>query len=1189
MANSVRFRILVASAALLALTASHPRTSVADTRLTAWRSGGRAERSILPAGAHEVGAISSQGVLESRVVYDDDVPRRFIVQFTAPPLVAARREKLNLAAVRDPDQRFRADLPGIEASLRASKSVSAASIALGRRLEISFNGEAITASADAVQLLKKLPYVANVFPDDTVRASGTLDQDAHQIRVDSLRVLTGATGAGIVVSIIDTGIDYTHPALGGCFGPGCRVIGGYDFYFSDNDPMDDHGHGTHCAGIAGASGGGLTGMAPGVSFLAYKVLGPQGIGSTSDVIAAIDRSLDPNQDLDLSDRADVISMSLGTQGGNSNDAASQAVDQAVDAGAVCVVAAGNSGAYYRIWSPGTARRAITVGAVNDADAIASFSSRGPATPDYDIKPDVVAPGVGTISTWPGGGTKSLSGTSMATPHVAGVAALLRERHPDWTADRVKRAILAGALDVGRDPFTQGSGRVEATAADSSDLEAQPASLNFGLSPISATVWSTVRGLTLYNESANSRSITFGVASNLPAGSTIDVVPSSLSLAPGESTSVQVTMTLDHAPAASPSPFAFWGTLLVNAPDRSVRVPFGVIRSAQLSIAVDVPSAFVVVHNRSTFSLSYAGTSSVPAQLLIPTGTYDIVAAMGVDRYVVREGIVVTDSQSVSLSASEAIYPLQEVLVDQGGHTGHSDIALRVLRYTATGAGLFTFIFGLPATPYMSPVSTAYAWEWQRHNSDFSDIQYLYRGFRRGISGPVTFQNAPSDLKHLTLHWHPGAGIAGLATYFYMSDGPVGQPFGSGFAVSSFSSMTNAGALTAPFDQSFYYMRPPDPDYQYRSFYIEAYPYDGFNLPDGEPDLATPYVLTEPGQPVSGYVLGNADHPVMTLSSDPVYLGYTPPCWFGGFKNRPDSLWMTAAVGAGNWLFLTQQGDWRDHTLLPYELHRNGVLVESGTIPSFGQVPRASASFIRSIVPGSYSLTISDDRYAIAGAQGSAQVVASFNTTLSDPNPPIMTELSIQHLGVPFESGFLFNPLYVRMHVEDAVALASVTLEYQQPSDPSWHPLSLTESAGTYSTSLSPSAQGRFGLRITARDASGNQFVYTLQPAFQLGSVTAVEPPAPSKLQTFELALDRITPNPGRGGFVVSFTLANSRPARLEVLDIAGRVVHGRAVETLGPGPQRADLRSARRWSPGVYWVRLSSEGRVLTRKACVIE
>ena len=167
------------------------------------------------------------------------------------------------------------------------------------------------------------------------------------------------------------------------------------------------------------------------------------------------------------DGARVISMSLGGSG-DPDDPMSQAVDSATAAGVAVVIAAGNSGPSERsIGSPGTARSAITVGASDKSDAMAGFSSRGPVVwPGGAIlKPDIVAPGVAICSTrwgtaWPGhdcidSNHSSLSGTSMATPHVAGVAALLLQLHPLWTPAQVKTALRDTALDLAQPATTQG--------------------------------------------------------------------------------------------------------------------------------------------------------------------------------------------------------------------------------------------------------------------------------------------------------------------------------------------------------------------------------------------------------------------------------------------------------------------------------------------------------------------------------------------------------------------------------------------------------------------------------------------------------------------------------------------------------------------------------------------------------------
>ena len=343
-----------------------------------------------------------------------------------------------------------------------------------REFKNTFNGFSLDIDANEIDRLKDIPEIDKIYLN--YKVASNLIESVPLIQADKVWNL-GYTGKDITVAVIDTGIDYTHPDLGGCFGEGCKVVDGYDFVNDDDNPMDDQGHGTHVAGIVsayGSYGTNIKGVAPESSLVAYKVLNQYGSGYLDNIIAAIERAVDPNQDGNFEDHYDIISMSLGRSFGSPDDPDGIAVDNAVDAGVTVVIAAGNSGpSYGTIGCPGCARKAITIGASDKQDQIAEFSSRGP-TSIYSLKPDVLAPGVNICSSeWDDAWEDrkciddkhiAISGTSMATPMVAGAVALIKQSHPDWSPEEIKYAIRNTALDLGYDFRTQGYGRIDALKA-----------------------------------------------------------------------------------------------------------------------------------------------------------------------------------------------------------------------------------------------------------------------------------------------------------------------------------------------------------------------------------------------------------------------------------------------------------------------------------------------------------------------------------------------------------------------------------------------------------------------------------------------------------------------------------------------------------------------------------------------------
>lgn len=256
------------------------------------------------------------------------------------------------------------------------------------------------------------------------------------------------TGRGVNVGVIDSGIDAHHPDLAG------KVVAFRDFWVVPRQaPYDDGGHGTHVAGtIAGGNASGVQiGVAPEAKLTVAKIFGPTGGATISAILQAMDWMADPDGDPNTNDAPALVSNSWGggfTYGDIDpiNDVLCRAVDNWVKLGILPVFAAGNAGpSATTVGLPGACPSSFTVGATDINHSVAVFSSRGPALwkSGSVIKPDISAPGVDVRSAVPGGTYRVWSGTSMATPHVAGLAALIYQAYPGASIDAVTSAILSG--------------------------------------------------------------------------------------------------------------------------------------------------------------------------------------------------------------------------------------------------------------------------------------------------------------------------------------------------------------------------------------------------------------------------------------------------------------------------------------------------------------------------------------------------------------------------------------------------------------------------------------------------------------------------------------------------------------------------------------------------------------------------
>lgn len=478
-----------------------------------------------------------------------------------------------------------------------------------------FNGLAMKGPPEKLTRLSSLDFVKAIHPVRDYKINETSTNTSPIISMDDIKDMeqvdavtpdllndTSYTGKGVKVGVIDTGIDYDHPDLQK------NYQGGYDLVDLDDDPMEtkpEQGipthHGSHVAGIIAGSGT-LTGVAPEADIYSYRALGPGGVGSSVQIIAAMEQA--------VQDGVDVINLSLGNDINGPDYPTSAAVNKAIELGLFVVIANGNSGpGDWTVGSPATATKALSIGALqqekqvpqlyeprteqtitprpligsvpweltkdypvtadttelagkialierggvsfyesaikaeqqgaeavliyNDSEepfqgsiansdkqvnipvsqitkeegewlleesqqsslyldtiyndqpmTVAEFSSRGPVTVNWDIKPDVIAPGTDVLSTVPGG-YQILQGTSMAAPHAAGVIALMKEAKPDWSNEQIIGALKTTAKQVvdennhPDEPISQGTGLVQPKEALDTGTILSDSTLSFG--------------------------------------------------------------------------------------------------------------------------------------------------------------------------------------------------------------------------------------------------------------------------------------------------------------------------------------------------------------------------------------------------------------------------------------------------------------------------------------------------------------------------------------------------------------------------------------------------------------------------------------------------------------------------------------------------------------------------------------
>lgn len=489
------------------------------------------------------------------------------------------------------------------------------------------------------------------------KVDATLHQSVPQIGTHTAWE-SGLTGEGIKVAVLDSGIDPTHPDIAPQLDEAISFVPG-------EEVLDKNGHGTHVAstilGTGAASDGQHKGVAPDARLLVGKVLGDNGSGLASWIIEGMEWA---------AQNADVVNMSLGSSvGSDGTDPMAQAVNTLTEEhGTLFVIAAGNAGAEGSVGSPGAADAALTIGAVDKADNLAYFSSKGPRLGDMALKPDLSAPGVGIMAARSqyatgSGSYTSKNGTSMATPHVAGAVAILLQQNPEATPQELKETLMNTAKKLPNyQPYHIGTGRIDIVKALNTDIRAT-GSVSFGFfqwphdeaAPVEKTVTYTNKSdqdITLDLEA------TFADAKgNAAPEGMLTLAQTSVTVPANGTADVQVTVD----PAHGESGQRYQGHLTASANGEAVvHTTMATIKEDErYTLTLNATDrdgspalAYVVMFNETMQpeAIAVPGTR----ELRLKKGTYSVMSMMDVDVNTDQMGVALVGDPEVVLDGPKTV-------------------------------------------------------------------------------------------------------------------------------------------------------------------------------------------------------------------------------------------------------------------------------------------------------------------------------------------------------------------------------------------------------------------------------------------------------------------------------------------------------------------------------------------------------
>ncbi|SDY05579.1 Serine protease, subtilisin family [Amycolatopsis xylanica] len=860
----------------------------------------------------------------------------------------------------------------------------------------------------------------------------------------------GFTGKGVTVADLDSGYDPAHPDLQGV------VVGTKDFL--GGTITDGMGHGTHTAGIIAGSGaasaGKYRGVAPDAKLLIGKVCDASGSCPNSAIIAGMEWA--------AAQGVTAVNLSLGGGATDGTDPMSLALNNlTASTGTLFVVAAGNAGAARTVASPGSADAALTVGSVTKQDGLSPFSSRGPRVGDLAIKPDVAAPGSAIIAARAAGtsmGTPvdanytSANGTSMATPHVTGAAAILAQQHPDWKAAQLKSALMsAGKPLAGLSIYDQGAGRLDIATATTRQVTVSPASLSFGF-----VKWpgGPERAKTITYHNDGDTPLTFALALDFTAPTGLFTLSAKEITVPAHGTA-DVTVTL--RPGASIPEGQYGGRLVATSGQTVLSTPVGTtIEGERFGLTLtatgrdgNAPQFITgsVVDTATGSSVATLITAQPTTELRLPKGKYDIQAVLsepytpagaGPRSLIALPEVNLEADATVALDARKASLVTNTVdgvgvkadYVDFGFDAGKSGVG-----YVADGTA------GIYATPTKRVTDRKYVFHYMPALVPLTGTE-IYRPVHwdsTGVPESLTYRDRVRDFA--VVH----------ADYGSQAPGSVGQRGIHAFYPGSWGGITPLRTLTLPVKRTEYYTPGKDVSWSNTLYYQELRPVVRY---ESETALRTTFDRRS-------YDIRWNQAPIGP-STGPVDLGW-------GLQRKGDKV--TAYIP----LFSASGKD-------TYTSSLNAKLTATTTATRDGQVLGTSAypGYAQFTAPGAgvYTLTTSATRdlpWSVLGTSASA------TWTVHDPGADgAVPLLAVRYSGPDARAGWLY-PLRLEVQRPVGSTVKRLELEVSYDEGKTWCRAPIF---GSTAVLLHPATPGFVSLRATATDQLGNSVTQTTIRSYQ---------------------------------------------------------------------------------------------------------